>query len=351
MIILRPPSPLGLQVSNYADSLLSGTSATTLAVNLPAANIGDLMVMIVETNLYYATAVPAGWEIAGVDAQFTTNRISIYVFQRIKDGTEGATVTFGPTNSACAIAARVLVIPGADKIINWKSTFATTSVSTVPTPALGVTVPGALFVRALALYKTSNSPAGSGPTYDTDMVPMSEVHSNTSFFTTLAMATKPIPQPAAQPLSNHTINPTSRYATMSFEIPPKTAKTLVNTQRVDLAAQTATTPGVENQLYNWNPANGNSVGGVQGLVVQGDGPATLTGRVSRPGFNGNYTVSCKVDGAEFFSLTASSFGADFPAGLKFYFRQGQVISMHFNAVSTGDNAAVSTATWMQIAPA
>ncbi|WGH21933.1 minor tail protein [Rhodococcus phage Trogglehumper] len=351
MIILRPPSPLGLQVSNYADSFLSGTSATTLAVNLPAANIGDLMVMVVETNLYYATAVPTGWELAGSDAQFTTNRISIYVFQRIKDGTEGSTVTFGPTNSACAIAARVLVIPGADKILNWKSTFSVSSVSTVPTPALGVTVPGALFVRALALYKTSNVPAGSGPTYDADMNPMLDVHSNTSFFTTLGMATKLIPQPAVQPLSNHTINPTSRYATMSFEIVPKVPKTLVNTQRVKLSATTQTTPGVENQLLNWDPTDANAVGGVQGLVVQGDGPATLSGNVARPGFNGNWTATYKVDGAEFFSMTASSFGAALPAGLKFYFRQGQVISMYFNAVSTGSNAQVDASTWMALTPA
>lgn len=345
------PSTLGLKISTYADSFLTGSSATTLAVSLPAATNGDLMVMVVESNLYYWNGVPVGWELVASNAAFTTNRASIYVYQRIKDGTEGATVSWGPANSACAIAARVMVIPGADKIVNQANTFSTSSVSAVPTPALLVTIPGSLFFRALALYRTSGTPLTPSPTYDADMTPMPEVHSNTSFFTTLAMAYKNVgAAPEVEPLANHSMTPTTRYATMSFEVVPKMARTITATQKVTLTAQQNNNPNVDTDLVGWTASGAGSVASSAGLVVQGDGPVNLTGNVSRVYWSGNGTVIVKLDGIEITRIPLTGYGITFPAGLNFYAKSGQTVSVATNTDTSGGSSQITTGSFIQIAP-
>lgn len=356
MIILRPPGSLGLKVANFVDSFLTGSSATTLAVSVPnssQAAVGDLMVMVVETNLYYWSGVPVGWELVASNAAFTTDRASIYVYQRIKDGTEAATVTWGPTNSACAIAARVLVIPGADKIVNQSSTFSTSSVSTIPTPSLGVTMPGALFFRMMSLYRTSGTPLTPSPTYDVDMIPMPEVHSNTSFFTTLAMGYKSVlVAPEMEPLYNHTINPTSRYASMSLEVVPKMGRTITATQKATLTAQqdNSARVGLDTDLVNWTASGAGSVASSAGLVIQGEGPVNLTGKIDREYWSGTGTAIFKLDGVEITRMDFASYAATLPAGLNFYVKSGQVLSVTTNTANVGGSSKMQTSSYIQIAP-
>lgn len=351
MIILRPPGSLGLKVSNFADSFLTGSSATTLTVTLPAASVGDLMVMVVETNLYHWSGIPVGWELVASNAAFTTNRANIYVYQRIKDGTEGATLTWGPTNSACAIGARVMVIPGAEKILNQSNTFSVSSVAAIPTPSLGVTMPGSLFFRMMSLYRTSGTPLTPSPTYDVDMIPMSEVHSNTSFFTTLAMAYKNVPiAPEFEPLYNHTINPTSRYASMSLEVVPKMGRTIAATQRATLTASQQNIPTVDTDLVNWTASNGSTVVSSAGLVIQGDGPVNLTGKIDREYWSGNGTAIFKLDGVEIARMAFDAYAATLPTGLNFYVKSGQVLSVATNTASAGGSSKIQPSSYIQIAP-
>ncbi|MEU2237477.1 hypothetical protein [Streptomyces vietnamensis] len=342
-----------LQVSTYVDSYLNGASATTLAVTVPgssqAAN-GDLMVMVVETNLYYWSGVPAGWELVASNSAFTTNRASIYVYQRVKDGTEAATVTWGPANSACAIAARVLVIPGADKIVNQSSTFSTSSVSLIPTPTLSVTMPGSLFFRMMSLYRTSGTPLTPSPTYGVDMTPMPEVHSNTSFFTTLAMAYKNVPIPELEPLYNHTINPTSRYASMSLEVVPKMGRTIAALQQVTLTASQQNVPTVDTDLVGWTPRDANSTASSAGLVVRGDGPVNLTAKIDREYWSGAGTAIFKLDGVEITRVDFGSYSATLPAGLNFYVKNGQVLSVTTNTANAGGSSKMQPTSYLQITP-
>lgn len=343
-------SASALGVSTYVDTFVTGTSQSSLAVTIPPANNGDLMVMLVACQLYYTTTVPTGWTLSASNAAFTSNRASLYVYSRIKDGTEGSTVTWGPANSATAIAARIMVIPGGDLVMNSSSTFSVTSTSNIPTTNLGVTVPGSLFFRSISARRTSSTPASPTLGWDADMVGMAEVHSNTSFYVTLGMANKYVPSPEYEPDSTSAITPASQYASISFSVSPKVPKTLTFTQKVTLKANQTNSINVETQLLGWNSGATGTVPVNEGLLIQGNGPVTLVGTITRGTFSGTGTAIFKIDGIEIYRVAFTNSAATVAANTTLDVRDGQLLSVHTITNTAGAASQMLTSSTFQINP-
>ncbi|MEU2228544.1 hypothetical protein [Streptomyces sp. NPDC018347] len=137
---------------------------------------------------------------------------------------------------------------------------------------------------------------------------------------------------------------------MSLEVVPKMGRTIAALQQVTLTASQQNVPTVDTDLVGWTPRDANSTASSAGLVVRGDGPVNLTAKIDREYWSGAGTAIFKLDGVEITRVDFGSYSATLPAGLNFYVKNGQVLSVTTNTANAGGSSKMQPTSYLQITP-
>lgn len=340
-------------VSAYADSFNTTASTNNLAIQLPQGSIGDLMLVAVVWQSWNPPPTPTGWTIAANGATAATNRPEIIIYQRVRDGSETATLLFGNLTTVSAIAARAFNIPNGGLVSNYSNVVATTAgVSSAVVPLIGNTVPDSLMMRFVGARQTAATPS-LALTWSAGWEGMSEVRAATSMWSTLGVAVKPLSTVASEPALTVLGNMPFSHSSISLQVPPRLPVGSLGsgTKRVNLTAMQEIPKNTPTQLVNWSPATtAPGMAAYGGLVVVGDGKALVEGKVARGWWGGSQFIEITLNGETV--GTYSEGGTEITiAPMTLDLRDGQILGYRIsNTANPGGDLQYTANTFIQYTP-